>query len=241
MTQDVNFYDKPLSDEEFVEIGELLALMPEPYESMEPDRLDGFLTAIALLPEPVAPSEWMPFVFDEEGRSDAALTDSNKQHDLEDLVYRRMRNIERTLAACDPIDPIIYDVEDERGRPIGGWEAIAALEPFAAGFLEAINRWEGLKDTNDEMIDSALLGILRHLPANLLGDLAQIKEDLDFESPLENIKDALEDVAESVAEIAAVTRGFTSKTKPSKVKGGQRSGRRSNHVISKDQKRFRRG
>ena len=58
------------------------------------------------------------------------------------------------------------------------------LEPFAAGFLEAINRWEGLKDTNDEMIDSALLGILRHLPANLLGDLAQIKEDLDFESPL---------------------------------------------------------
>ena len=217
MTQDVNFYDKPLSDEEFVEIGELLALMPEPYESMEPDRMDGFLTAIALLPEPVAPSEWMPFVFDEEGRSDAALTDSNKQHDLEDLVYRRMRNIER------------------------GWEAIAALEPFAAGFLEAINRWEGLKDTNDEMIDSALLGILRHLPANLLGDLAQIKEDLDFESPLENIKDALEDVAESVAEIAAVTRGFTSKTKPSKVKGGQRSGRRSNHVISKDQKRFRRG
>ena len=221
MTQDVNFYDKPLSDEEFVEIGELLALMPEPYESMEPDRMDGFLTAIALLPEPVAPSEWMPFVFDEEGRSDAALTDSNKQHDLEDLVYRRMRNIERTLA--------------------GGWEAIAALEPFAAGFLEAINRWEGLKDTNDEMIDSALLGILRHLPANLLGDLALIKEDLDFESPLENIKDALEDVAESVAEIAAVTRGFTSKTKPSKVKGGQRSGRRSNHVISKDQKRFRRG
>ena len=37
---------------------------------------------------------------------------------FEDLVYRRMRNIERTLAACDPIDPIIYDVEDERGRPI---------------------------------------------------------------------------------------------------------------------------
>lgn len=118
MTQDVNFYDKPLSDEEFVEIGELLALMPEPYESMEPDRMDGFLTAIALLPEPVAPSEWMPFVFDEEGRTDAALTDSNKQHELEDLVYRRMRNIDRTLAACDPIDPIIYDVEDERGRPI---------------------------------------------------------------------------------------------------------------------------
>ena len=100
MTQDVNFYDKPLSDEEFVEIGELLALMPEPYESMEPDRMDGFLTAIALLPEPVAPSEWMPFVFDEEGRSDAALTDSNKQHDLEDRQLDAHAGIERGLGVA---------------------------------------------------------------------------------------------------------------------------------------------
>ena len=132
-----NEYDRPLTDEEFVEIGELLASIPEPWESMEPDRMDGFLTAIVLLPEPVSPSSWMPLIFDEEGRPDAMLPNEADQHRLEDLVYRRYRTIENDLSQCRALDPIVYDVEDESGRPVGGWEAIAALEPFAAGFLEA--------------------------------------------------------------------------------------------------------
>ncbi|MDO5530403.1 YecA family protein [Sutterella sp.] len=203
-----NPYDVPLSDDEFVEIGELLAQIEEPYESMEADRMDGFLTALVLLPEPVSPSDWMPYVFDEEGRPEAVLKDETEQRRLEDLVYRRYRSIERTLEACEPLDPIIYDVEDERGRPVGGYEAIAALEPFAAGFLEAMNRWPGLRETENELVDSALLGILRHLPEDLAGDMQEVKNELEFESPLENLKQAIEDVAESAAEIAGVTRGF---------------------------------
>lgn len=203
-----NPYDKPLSEDEFVELGELLAGIEEPFESMEPDRMDGFLTAIVLLPEPVAPSDWMPLVFDEEGRPEAALADARDQERLEDLIYRRYREIERTLAECRPLDPIVYDVEDERGRPLGGYEAIAALEPFAAGFLEAMNRWPGLRETGSELVDSALLGVLRHLPEELAGDMQEVKEELEFESPLENLKQATEDLAESVAEIASVTRGF---------------------------------
>lgn len=228
MNQSRNPYDRPLTDDEYVELGELLASMPEPYESMEADRMDGFLTAVACLPEAVAPSEWMPYVFDEEGRAEAVLPEEADQHRLEDLIYRRMRMIERTLAACEPVDPIIYDVEDERGRPLGGWEAIAALEPFAAGFLEAMNRWEGLRETGDELVDSALLGVLRHLPEDLLGDLQPVKEELDFESPLENLKEALADLAESVAEIASVTRGFLPRAakKPAGPHRGSRTNRR---------------
>ena len=93
-----NKYDKPLTDDEFVEIGELLASIPEPWESMEPDRMDGFLTAIVLLPEPVSASAWMPFVFDEEGRPDAMLVNEADQRRLEDLVYRRYRSIENDLS-----------------------------------------------------------------------------------------------------------------------------------------------
>ena len=32
-----NSYEKPLNDDEFVELGELLAAMPEPFEPMEKD------------------------------------------------------------------------------------------------------------------------------------------------------------------------------------------------------------
>ena len=56
---------KPLNDDEFVELGELLAEMPDPFSPMEADRMDGYLTAIALLPERIPPSKWMPFIFDE--------------------------------------------------------------------------------------------------------------------------------------------------------------------------------
>lgn len=200
-----------LADDEFVELGELLAALPENCTPMEPDRLDGYLTALALMPEDVPPSAWMPYVFDESADPNAALEDEDAEARLEELIYRRFCQIEGQLRRCRPIDPIIYDAEDESGRPLGGWDAIAALEPFASGFHEAFERWPSLKEVDDELVRSALLGVWRHLPADELGDFAEVKSDLELESPLENLKEALDDVAESCAEIASVTRGFKPK------------------------------
>lgn len=197
-----------LGDDEFVELGELLAALPETCSPMEPDRLDGYLTAIALMPEDVPPSAWMPYVFDENADPAAVLDDEDDEARLEELIYRRFCQIEDQLRRCRPIDPIIYDVEDESGRPLGGWEAIAALAPFASGFHEACGRWPSLTNAEDELVRSALLGIWRHLPEEELGDLSDIKNDLELESPLETLKEAIEDVAVSCAEIASVTRGF---------------------------------
>ena len=60
----------------------------------------------------------------------------------------------------------------------------------------------------------------------MAGDLAEIKADLDLESPIENLDQALEDIAESVAEIAAVTRGFEKKEEPPKKKPAPKGPRR---------------
>lgn len=130
------------------------------------------------------------------------------------------------MRLCRPIDPIIYEIEDNRGRPVRGADSVAAVIPFALGFSEVINRWEGLKDSTDDRINGALLGILRHLPDDVAGDLAEIKADLDLESPIENLDQALEDIAESVAEIAAVTRGFEKKEEPPKKKPAPKGPRR---------------
>ncbi len=200
--------ERPLSDDEFVELGELLASFPEAYDPVEADYLDGFLTALLCLPQEPAPAEWMPFLFDRNGQHGAALTDEDAQDRLEELIYRRYRQIDRTLARAQPLDPIIYEIEDEKGRPVRGYDSIAAVIPFSLGFLEVIDRWTGLKDSDDPTISSALLGILRHLPDEIAGDIAEIKEELELESPLENLDQALEDIAMSVAEITSVTRGF---------------------------------
>lgn len=206
-----NPFDRPLSDDEFVELGELLAAMPEPFEPMEADHMDGYLTAIACLPVSDAPqpSAWMPFVFDAEGREDALLTDARDQDRLEELIFRRWRMIDARIRRQEPCDPIVYEIEDDRGHPVRGFDGIAALAPFAAGFLEGMDRWPGLRESGDELVTSALLGILRHLPEELIGDLEAIRNDLDLESPLENLDQAIEDIAESVAEICTVTRGIT--------------------------------
>lgn len=219
-------FDLPLSDDEFVEIGELLASIPEPFEPMEPDHMDGFLTALLLLPDEPSPMAWMPFVFDSEGRSGAVLPKATDQDRLEELVYRRYRSIDRTICQRKPIDPILYEIEDDRGHPVRGWEGIAAVEPFAMGFWEAADRWPGLLQHEDPLVSSALLGILRHLPDELAGDLLDVKRDLELESPLENLDQAVEDIAVSVAEIASVTRGISLDEPDRKPKNKTGKGRR---------------
>lgn len=62
----------------------------------------------------------MPYIFDSQARQDAALADPDEQDRLEELIYRRYRSIDTTLARCRPIDPIIYEIEDNRGRPRAG-------------------------------------------------------------------------------------------------------------------------
>ncbi len=204
-------YEYPLNDDEFVELGELLASFPEPFEPMEADYLDGYLTALLCLPEEPSPSEWMPYIFDSQARKQAFLSSDQEQDRLEELIYRRYRSIDTLLAQCKAIDPIIYEIEDDRGHPVKGYDSVAAVIPFALGFYEVLNRWDGLKESGNELIDSALLGILRHLPEDIAGDLNEIKTDLDLESPIENLNQALEDIAVSVAEIVSVTRGFVLK------------------------------
>ena len=200
-------YSRPLNTHEFVELDELLSSLDENLGAMSADEMDGFLTAILLLPNEVSPREWMPMVFsatDEMG----SLKDARDQDRLEELVYRRYKQIDHQLSKCEGIDPITFDVEDEDGNILQGEEELQALEPFALGFLTAAQSWPGLLDTDNEELMSALLGIFRHLPQENLGDMQEIHQELQLENPLDNIDDALMDIAQSVIEIAAITRGF---------------------------------
>lgn len=206
-------YEKPLSNDEFIELGELLASIPEPFDPMEADYLDGFLTGLLCLPSEPSPREWMPMVFDVQSRPDAVLPNPEEQDRLELLVYRRYRSIDQQLCKIKPIDPLIYDDGDDRNQDI-----TLFLAPFASGFLEVMNRWEGLKDTHNRIINSALLGILRYLPEEQLGDLEEIKQELDLETPIEDLDHALEDIALSVAEIVAETRHIQPQAMPNKTK-----------------------
>lgn len=216
---------RPLSPAELVELDEALASIPEPFEPMDAATLDGFLVALLLLPAEPPTGDWLPLVFDAEARTGAAPTDPQLAAQLPDLVLRRYHELDATLGARRAIDPIVFEIEDERGRPVGGVAGVAALEPFALGFLDAAQRWPGLLDSDDERIAAALVGVLRHLPEESLGDLLETRYELDVEAPLATLDAAIEDLAGCVAEIAAITRGFTLRQEPPRKPQGARPGK----------------
>lgn len=205
----------PLKDNEFVELDELLAQLDEKSLAMDASQADGFLTALCLLPKEVSPIEWMPMILCAPSAAASKLPEPDQTR-LEELLYRRYREINSRLAHLKPIDPIVFEPEDENGVLLQGEAEIVALEPFASGFLTAAQQWSGLLDSEDSTVTSALIGIWRHLPDEEIGDFAKIREELLSESPLENLDDAIEDIAVCIKQIASVTRGFKEKTQPNR-------------------------
>ena len=66
---DLRALDEPLSDPELDELEGFLASDLVPPDCMDLEMLDGFITAIVSGPESVQPSEWLPQVWSDGGRS----------------------------------------------------------------------------------------------------------------------------------------------------------------------------
>ncbi len=191
-----------LSEDEFAELDELLAEIGEEHRAMAADEADGFLTGLLLNPQEASPDEWIGYVLDENGRTPEEL-DEDTLYRLEDLLYRRYLEIDRQLAARNPLDPVILEDEED--------EASDELTPFAIGFLTSMKTFPGLLEVDAPEVRGALVGILRHLPEELQGDLEETIRKVNEESPLDGSAEALDDLVACVAEIAEVTRGFVIK------------------------------
>jgi uncharacterized protein len=204
----------PLSDTDVSELDELLHALPEELDPLDVEMLDGFLTAILLQPEPVLPSAWRPFVFDAQGRETALWDDAATTQRAVDLIMRRHNELGAYIAAREPFDPVIFELEDDDGASMTGRAAIAALEPWAEGFMNALAAFPALLDQlhGNDAGSAALGGILRHLPADPddgsdeSRELAQDKAAFDRDMPLADLDEAIDALVASVMDIADVTR-----------------------------------
>ena len=194
---------RALTLEDIDRLGELLASIPEPFVPMEPDMLDGYLTAIALLRHPPRIEDWIGLVFDIEGRTRASLASEEMQHELRKLVLARGAEIEQLILTQKPIDPIIF--EDEPEHPDDPFDA---LHPFADGFALACSNWPELMKNTSKAVQAALVGVLRYespdenTPDDEQEVAASIEEDMAFA----DLDEALADLTACVQEIAEVTR-----------------------------------
>ena len=202
---------KPLTEREIAELDELLAALPEDNESLDVAMLDGFLAGVLLAPDDVPQSAWLPFVFDGQGR---AVPDTAAARRAVELVLRRYHELAAYLAAREPFDPIVFELEDEEGRSLTGKEAIAALTPWSAGLAHAFDIVPALSAAYDADADlaAALTGVLRHLPLDPddaspeAADFLLERDRIEHDVPLRDLDDAIDELVAAVLDAVEITR-----------------------------------
>jgi uncharacterized protein len=115
-----------------------------PEDCMQLSDLDGFLTGIAIGPEPVPPSEWLPVVW---GGEEPVFDDAEQARTVLGAVMGRYNEILRVLAADpDAYAPLFWEGPDG--------EVIAA--DWAEGFVEAVRlrpeAWRPLLEDQEALI-----------------------------------------------------------------------------------------
>lgn len=185
-----------LTDAEFDELDALLQAAPAPLEPLNVLMLDGYLVGVLVQPRVVPIDEWLPPVFDPEGRALVATPDPAWLARCRALIERRYQALVAAVSDDGWFDPLVVDIERE--PPASEYETVSspisrALLPWAAGFHWAQECCPELSETDDDAVAGALARIYRHLPAETDEDRAIIAL-FDREQPLTTLDAAIEDL-----------------------------------------------
>ncbi len=127
--------NQPLSETEFGELDDFLANEANEDTSMDVSTLEGFLTAIAIGPRMVPPSDWLPWVWDMEGGEvEADFANEAQASRIMSLILRHYNNVIRTFNT----DPASFEPIFWRGIQ---WGAAEWSEGFITGFMFNEDAW----------------------------------------------------------------------------------------------------
>ena len=104
-----------LSDAEFDELDDLLAATPEPLEPLDASMLDGYLAGVLVQPRLIPIEEWLPPVFDYEGRPLPADVDPAWLARIRALVERRFASLNQSMLEQGWFYPVVLDLDAEAG------------------------------------------------------------------------------------------------------------------------------
>ncbi|ANH69614.1 UPF0149 family protein [Mitsuaria sp. 7] len=128
-----------LSDAEFDELDELLALTPEPLEALDASMLDGYLAGVLVQPRLIPIEEWLPPIFDYEGRALPDDIDPAWLARIRGLVERRFASLNQSMLEQGWFYPVVLDLDaEEEGGEDGEAKTEAATEASAEPAAEAV-------------------------------------------------------------------------------------------------------
>lgn len=136
--------DPLLSEKEFDELDRFLMSDRCSDETMAMDALHGYLTAIAIGPEPVPVDEWRPRVWGPDPDDAPDFRDDAQAARIRELLERALQEIVVTFeVAPNDFEPL-FSVHQWKGKEVLDAEA------WCCGFLEGISlrdaAWQPLRD-----------------------------------------------------------------------------------------------
>lgn len=162
--------DEPLSDKEFNELDQFLMSDRVGDDGMTMDALHGYLTAIALGPEMIPMTEWLPLVWGLPDQGEPKFKNDKEMRRITNLIARFMNEIQITFeVAPQEYEPLFCVLEQNGKELIDG-------ETWAWGF------WEGMQlraDAWETAWDDEEIGPLLQ-PIYLLGAEEIDEEELAF-------------------------------------------------------------
>jgi uncharacterized protein len=137
----------------------LLARTPPPLDPMDAVVIDGYLAGVSVQPRIVPIADWLPGVFDLEGRALPHDHDPAWLASCRALIERRFEVINTDLADSAWFDPVIVDIDTT--PPASEYEAPSsdaarALGPWLFGFHLALERFPDLHERADDKVAKAL-------------------------------------------------------------------------------------
>ncbi len=134
-----------MSDKEFEELDRFLMSAQCTDEAMTMDALHGYLTAIAIGPEPVPGDEWWPRIWGPDPEDAPEFRNPAQEQRIRRLVERVLEDIVLTFAvAPKDFEPLFCELQ-WKGKPV------LDAETWAWGFTEGMQlreaAWQPLKDS----------------------------------------------------------------------------------------------
>jgi uncharacterized protein len=121
-------YEVPIDTVDLQALHRFLISERSPPETMPLSDLDGFLTGIAVGPELVMPSEWLPLVFGGEPQ----FSDQAEATAILGAIMGRYNEILRQISD-DAVDPVFWVDHDDTLIPFGWAEGSRCSSPSAMG------------------------------------------------------------------------------------------------------------
>lgn len=147
--------ERPLSDEELDELDTFLTSEAVSEDAMDLSTMDGFFAAIALNPEFILPSDWIPWVWDmEEGAESPNFENIEQLNHISSLLLRHYNAVQDMIGEgrYAPLMYTLHQEDDSEFYDAEGW---------SMGFMLGVDRypdiWQPIYDDHPEWLAPMIL------------------------------------------------------------------------------------